>query len=53
MAEDAQEEREKWLEDNLRDIYKKRGKWNVLAEIMATMSSEIKELLMKEEGDDQ
>ena len=53
MAEDAQEERKKWLEDNLMDIYKKRGKWNVLAEIWATMPSEIKELLIKEEGDDQ
>ncbi len=53
MEEDAQKAREKWLEDNLTDIYKKRGKWNVLAEIMPTMPSEIKELLMKEEGDDQ
>ena len=53
VAEDAQEERKKWLEDNLTDIYKKRGKWNVLAEIWATMPSEIKELLIKEEGDGQ
>ena len=53
MAEDAQEERKKWLEDNLMDIYKKRGKWNVLAEVWATMPSEIKELLIKEEGDGQ
>ncbi len=44
MEEDAREEREKWLEDNLTDIYKKREKWNVLAEIMPTMPSEIKEL---------
>ena len=53
MAEDAQEERKKWLEANLTDIYKKRGKWKVLAEIWATMPSEIKELLIKEEGEDQ
>ena len=53
MAEDAREERAKWIEDKLPDIYKERGEWNVFKEITDTVpDNEIKKLLIEEEGED-